>query len=305
MIGLALAHPAPPPPARQGPPPEPRALLPAAAPLPIPPARPPMAGERPAPDSSSPAPRRWPRLLPLAAVAAATVAVLALGGHRYLSVAALVDHHAAIEALVAGHPLTAAAAFVAAYAAITALSLPGGAVMTLLGGLVFGWPAGTLASVVGATAGATLVFLIARTSFGDGLMRRAGGAVARLAGGFQRNAMSYLLFLRLVPAFPFWLVNLVPAFLGVPLSTYVVATAVGILPGTLVFALIGSGLGDTLEGERIAVAACVARGGSPCAVTLSLGDFLTPELIAGFAALSLLALLPLAIKRLRRPAAPA
>ena len=237
--------------------------------------------------------------------ATATAVVLALGGHRYLSLAALVDHHAAIEALVAAHPLTAVLAFVVVYAAVAALSLPGGAVMTLLGGLVFGGLVGTVASVVGATAGATLVFLIARTSFGDELVRRAGGAVARLAGGFQRNALSYLLFLRLVPAFPFWLVNLVPAVFGVKLSTYVLATSVGILPGTLVFALIGSGLGGTLESERLAVADCIARGASPCVARLSFGDFLTPELIAGFAALGVLALLPLLIKRLRRPVAPA
>jgi uncharacterized membrane protein YdjX (TVP38/TMEM64 family) len=236
---------------------------------------------------------------------AAMAAVVALGGHRYLSLTALVDHHAAIEALVATHPLTAVLAFVAVYAAAAALSLPGGAVMTLLGGLVFGWLVGTAASVVGATAGATAVFLIARTSFGDELLHRTGGAVARLAGGFQRNALSYLLFLRLVPAFPFWLVNLVPAFLGVKLSTYVLATSIGILPGTLVFALIGSGLGGTLESERIAVAECLSRGGQHCAPRLSFGDFLTPELIGGLAALGVLALLPLAIKRLRRPVAPA
>ncbi|ALK10745.1 TVP38/TMEM64 family protein [Blastochloris viridis] len=261
--------------------------------------------EGPAPRRPGPALRRWRRLLPAAAVAAAMVAALALGGHRYLSLAALVDHHAALEALVASHPLTAAAVFVAGYAAVTALSLPGAAVMTLLGGLLFGWLGGTLASLVAATAGATAVFLIARTSFGDDLARRAGGTLAQLAGGFQRNALSYLLFLRLVPAFPFWLVNLVPALLGVRLSTYVVATAIGILPATLVFALIGSGLGGTLKAERAAVAACVARGGAPCEVTLSVGDFLTPGFIAGLTALSVLALLPLLVKRLRRPAAPA
>jgi uncharacterized membrane protein YdjX (TVP38/TMEM64 family) len=265
----------------------------------------PVEPHPPADAAPQPPPRRWRRWLPLAAVLAAMAVVLALGGQRYLSVAALVEHHAAIEALVAAHPLAAVVVFVLVYAAATALSLPGGAAMTLLGGLVFGWPAGTAAAVVGATAGATAVFLIARTSLGEELLRRAGGTVARLAGGFQRNAMSYLLFLRLVPAFPFWLVNLVPAFLGVKLSTYVIATGVGILPGTLVFALIGSGLGGTLERERLAVADCVARGGEQCVARLAVGDFLTPELIAGFAALGVLALLPLAIKRLRQPVAPA
>lgn len=243
---------------------------------------------------------RWRRVLPLAVLLAASALAIALGGHRYLSLTALVEHHAGLAAAVADRPAQSAAAFVLAYAGIVALSLPGGVVMTLLGGLLFGWLAGAVTSAAGATLGATVVFLLARTSFGDVLARRAGGAVAKLAAGFRRHAFSYLLFLRLVPAFPFWLVNLVPALAGVRLPTYILATLVGIVPGTVVFAVIGSGLSATLEAQRMALAECTARGEGSCQVTLSIADLLTPELLAGLAALGVLALLPTLIQGWRR-----
>ncbi len=128
-------------------------------------------------------------------------------------------------------------AFVALYAAVVALSLPGGAVLTMAGGFLFGWLLGGLASIVGATIGASIVFLIARSALGEFLAARAGPWLSRFRQGFQDDAFSYLLFLRLVPIFPFWLVNLAPALLGVGFVTYVATTFLGIIPGTFAYSL--------------------------------------------------------------------
>ena len=118
--------------------------------------------------------------------------------------------------------IVAALIFMALYATATALSLPGGAVLSITSGFLFGALWGTVAIVISATIGATILFLIAKTSFGDALRAKAGGWLDKMAAGFQENALSYLLVLRLVPLFPFFIVNLVPALLGVPLRTYVI-----------------------------------------------------------------------------------
>lgn len=191
------------------------------------------------------------RLVPLLLLAAATVLVFATGLHRYLSMDVLSEHYMELRAWAAAHPVTAPLAFGAVYAAVVAVSIPGAAIMTLAGGLMFGLVLGTLVVVVSATLGATLVFLIAKTALGEPLRQRARGWIKRMEDGFQEDALSYLLVLRLVPIFPFWLVNIVPAFLGMRLTSYVVATFLGILPGTAVIASIGNGVGEILEaGER-------------------------------------------------------
>src|SRR5258708_9354122 len=130
---------------------------------------------------------------------------------------------------------------------VGAVAVGGGATLTMSGGLLLGTIVGTLATLVGATLGAIGVFLAARTAFGGLLRAKAGSALQRMEEGFRRDAFSYLLVLRLVPLFPFFLVNLVPAFLGVPLRTYVVATFIGIIPATFVFASVGNGLGAVLD----------------------------------------------------------
>ena len=119
--------------------------------------------------------------------------------------------------------------------------------MTIAGGFLFGTLTTTVVVVVGATIGAIALFLAARYAFFDALHAKAGPALLKMEKGFQENALSYLLVLRLIPLFPFWLVNLVPALLGVPLRTYVIGTALGIIPGTFVFASVGNGLGTLLE----------------------------------------------------------
>lgn len=245
----------------------------------------------------------WKRWLPLLGLLALTVAVFALGGHKYLTFKTIGLNFTALRGIVSEHLALTLAAFVGIYIAVVALSLPGGFVMTLSGGLLFGWKLAVPATVVAAAIGATLVYLIARSSLGAALAERAGPRVEALREGFQANAMSYLVFLRLVPLFPFVLVNLAAAILGVPLATYVVATFFGIIPATAAFSIAGSGLGSVVEAQNAAYAACLAaHGGSDqaCPYTIDTGKLVTPELLLAFAAVGVVALIPVILKPFAR-----
>lgn len=174
------------------------------------------------------------------------------GAGEYLDAEVLRRHHAMLAEWVESHSVAAAGLFILAYYVTVTFSIPGALWLTLGGGLLFGTLAASAYAVTGATAGATTVFLLARYVFRDAWEARTGPALKRMEGGFQRNAFNYLLMLRLVPAFPFWLVNLVPAFLGVRLQTYVLATFIGIIPGSLVYSSVGNGLGEVFaQGEEV------------------------------------------------------
>jgi uncharacterized membrane protein YdjX (TVP38/TMEM64 family) len=194
----------------------------------------------------------------------------------------------------------------AIYVATVALSLPGAAVLTLAGGFLFGWFWGGLASMIAATIGAIIVFLIARSALREALAARVGPWLSRLRQGFQEDAFNYLLFLRLVPVFPFWLVNLAPALLGVSLSTYALATAIGIIPGSFAYSIAGEGLDSLILAQQAAHQSCLAKMGPDaeklCPFVLEPRALLTPGLVAGFVALGLVALIPIAVKRFRRKA---
>jgi uncharacterized membrane protein YdjX (TVP38/TMEM64 family) len=244
------------------------------------------------------------RLWPLLVLIAATAFVFAMGWHRYLTIEALAENREALRTYIGANMLQSLAIFIAVYAAAVALSLPGGAVLTLAAGLLFGWLLGGIASIFGATIGASIVFLIARSAFGDLLAARAGPFLSRFREGFQEDAFSYLLFLRLVPIFPFWLVNLAPSLLGVSFGTYVATTFLGIIPGTFAFALAGNGLDSVIEAQQALHQSCLAKMGAggqeSCPYALDPGALLTPELIAGLVALGLVALIPVAVKWFRR-----
>jgi uncharacterized membrane protein YdjX (TVP38/TMEM64 family) len=231
---------------------------------------------------SSPARIPLGRLAPLAIIVAITVVALAMGWHRALSLSALLERRAGIEAFVSQHWFAALAAYTALYVAITALSLPCASFLTIFGGLIFGALTAATATLVGATAGATVIFLIAKSALGNWLVRRAGPRVEKAAAGFRADAFNYLLFLRLVPFFPFWLVNLVPALVGVRLRTFVIASALGMIPGTLAYAFFGAGLDSAIKAQNA-----------------------TLQLFAGLIALGLLALVPVVIKRCKARRAPA
>ncbi len=235
------------------------------------------------PLKTAPATLSWKKLVPLAFIATGMAVFFGFGLHKYLTFEQLRQHRGELMSFVAGMPVKAVLLFVVAYATATALSVPGGVILTLTGGFLFGIWEGTAAVVVGATIGATAVFMAARYLLADLLRAKAGPWLAKMEAGFKEDATSYLLVLRLVPGFPFFVVNLVPAFLGVPLGKFVISTFFGIIPGTFVFASIGAGLGSIFNSMQ----------------EFSLRGALTPQVITALVGLAVLSLIPVACKRLK------
>lgn len=222
------------------------------------------------------------RFLPIGIIAAGAAAALWFGGD-YLSFETLAANRDALVTFRDGNLVVTIAAYIAIYAVVVAFSVPGAVWLTLGGGFLFGTVMATAATVVAATIGATLIFLAARSSLGDVLKAKAGGWIARLEEGFREGEVSYLLIMRLVPAVPFFIANLAPAFLGVRLKTFVWTTFVGIIPGTAVYASVGAGLGALLD-----------RGETP-----DLGIIFSPAVLGPLLGLAALAALPVVIRRIR------
>lgn len=237
--------------------------------------------------------------MPLLVVAVVAVAVVATGWHQHLSLEALVHHRTEVEAFVTAHRFAALLLFAAVYVIAVTLSLPGAVFLTVTGGLLFGTVVGGMTAIAAATLGATLVFLIARSAVGGWLVRRAGAIATALADGFRRDAFHYLLFLRLVPVFPFWMVNLVAALCGVHLGPFVVATALGIIPGTLAFAFLGAGLDSAVAAQASELRRCMAAGRTDCPVEIDIMSFMTGELVAAFVILGIVALIPIVVRRFK------
>lgn len=236
--------------------------------------------------------RKW---LPLAVLLALTGLGFAFGLHRELTLSNLIERRQELAVFVEANAVLALAAYLGIYALAVALSFPGASLLTIAGGFLFGWIVGGAVTVVGATLGACAVFLVARSSLGDVLTRRAGPFVGRLADGFREDAFNYLLFLRLTPVFPFWLVNIAPAVFRMPLGAYALATFVGIVPGTFAFAFIGSGLESVIAAQEAANPGCAAAG--TCEVDVS--ALVTPQLLIAFFALGLASLIPVVLKKMR------
>jgi len=211
----------------------------------------------------------WPALLLLAFAGLA----YALGLQHFLSFQSLGSQQATLRGLVTANPVIAPAAYMAAYAAAVALSIPGGVVLSVAAGSAY--------AIVGAWLGANLVFLAARYALGDLLERRAGPLLDRVRPGLQRDGFSYLLALRLLPIVPFWLVNLAPALAGMRLAPYAAATLLGIGPATIVFVSLGAGFGDALS-----------AGQQP-----DLSVIFRPSVLLPLLGLALLALLPVGWRR--------
>ena len=241
------------------------------------------ASERPEHETRPATGFTYKRLIPLVVLGAGVAAFFALGLDEHLTFEELRRNREVLTGFVAAMPVVSVLLFVLVYTTAVALSVPGAAVLTLTGGFLFGIWEGTAAVVVAATAGATLLFLAARFVLGDTLRAKAGPWLAKMEAGFNEDALSYLLVLRLIPAFPFFIVNLVPAFLGVSLRTFVIATFLGIIPGTFVFASIGAGLGSIFDSAQ----------------EFSLKGALTPQVITALVGLALLSLLPVAYKKIK------
>jgi len=222
-------------------------------------------------------------LIPIV-LAAGLAGFFAAGLDAHLSFETLRDNRELLTGWVAENRIAALLVYAAAYAAAIAFSVPVGALATVSGGFLFGLWFGSAATVAGATLGATALFVAARTVLGDRLRARVGAALERMDSGFRDNAFNYLLVLRLVPLFPFFLVNIAPAFANVRLPTYVAATFLGIIPGTFVYTSVGNGLGAVFD-----------SGGEP-----NLGIILEPEILLPILGISVLALVPVIYRRLRR-----
>jgi uncharacterized membrane protein YdjX (TVP38/TMEM64 family) len=216
--------------------------------------------------------RFWPVALLLAAVAAAW----ASGATDEISWASLGRNQAALTAWVSSHPVAA-----------PSLYLPEAAVLTAAAGLLFGTLFGGILAVVGSSAGAIALFLAVRYHLADAIANRSGRFLNAVRLSLRRDGFSYLLAIRLVPAFPFWLVNLAAALSGMRLLPYASATVIGIMPATFVFASIGAGLGDVL-----------ARGDSP-----DLTLIFSPAILGPLIGLAALSLLPVLWRRWKRSGA--
>jgi uncharacterized membrane protein YdjX (TVP38/TMEM64 family) len=221
---------------------------------------------------------RLKHLLPLALLLAGLTALWLFGLQQDLSWASLSRHQSELLAIVAAQPMEAGAAYVVIYAVLVACSVPEAAVVTVAGGLLFGTMLGATLAVIGASLGAMVLFLAARYALADLFAARAAPLMARIRPGLERDGLFYLLAIRLVPIFPFWLVNLAAAACGMRLLPFAVATLIGIIPGTVMYAALGTGIGDVL-----------ARGQAP-----DLGVIFSPHLLLPLLALAILSLLPVA-----------
>jgi uncharacterized membrane protein YdjX (TVP38/TMEM64 family) len=218
------------------------------------------------------------KILILAVFAAVLSAFYLLDLGKYVTLESLKANRDRLLDLRAAHAFLFAAVYVAAYIVQTAFSLPGAAILSLAAGAVFGVLQGTLFVVAGATIGAILAFLVSRTLLRDWVVRKFGPRMEGIDRGLRENGLSYLLFLRLVPAFPFFLVNLACGVTGIPLGVYAVGTLFGIMPGSLVF----------------------VNAGASIASIESVGQVASPRVLGSFALLGLFALLPTILKALKK-----
>lgn len=249
------------------------------------------------------------RVLPLALLLLASVAVILTGGARYLSLDWLLAQRAWLRGLVAADPLRTALTAYGLYVGAVALSIPVSALLATVFGFLFGWAAGAAIAVAAATTGALLVFTVVRVAFAEVVVRRAGPRLARLRAGFERDAFGYVLALRLLPVVPFWVTNLAAPIFGAPLAAFIPATLIGLVPTSLAFATAGSGIEDVVAAHQAAREACLAAAAAasplldaagdavPCMDALTLRALVTPGLVAALGALGLLAIVSIVLRR--------
>lgn len=219
----------------------------------------------------------WKKVLILFFFIGGFSAYFLLGGDQYLNFETLKANRDRLLAYTHNHYGSILIGAMAVYTVSTALSLPVATILSLTIGFLFGLWVGMAVILISATLGATLVFLATRYVFAEAVSRRMGPRAQRLISEFHQNDFNYLLFLRLVPLFPFWLINLATAFTPIKVQTYVVATAIGIIPGAFVFTNLGLSLGRIDSPDQL----------------LSLKTF------SALILLGLFALIPIFVKKLR------
>lgn len=224
------------------------------------------------------------RFLPLILILLGMAVTYFSGLYRYLSFDCLKIYHQALRTSISAHPIAVPVLYVLIYIILTALSVPGAIFLTLLGGYLFPQPLSTIYVIFSATCGATLIFLVACTVLGDFLKAKAGPFLKKMEKGFQENAVSYMLFLRFVPLFPFWIVNIAPAFFGVRLKTFVWTTLIGITPGSVIFTLAGGGLEKVFESNQ----------------SFSIHTIFNTQLKIALTLLGVFALIPILLKKMKK-----
>lgn len=218
------------------------------------------------------------------------------GLYEYLSLGNFLSQREALAAVVQEHFAVALMVYALTYTVAVALSVPGASFMTVAGGFLFGWWAGGLVTVFSATLGASLVFLAARSFLADLVRKWSGPALQKIAAGFRKDAFSYLLFLRLTPIFPFWLVNVGPALFGTRFDIYVWSTLIGIVPGTFAFTFLGAGLDAAIVNYQASHPECAIE--NECQFDIS--ALVTGQLLIALVALGLVALVPVIARRLSK-----
>lgn len=228
------------------------------------------------------------RYAPVVLVIAGLVLGYALGLQNYLSLTFLAEQREALRAYVDANFLWSALLFLVVYILAVAFSFPAASVLTIFGGFLFGWLIGGALVAVGATIGASILFLATRSAFGGFLRHRVDGVVKKMADGFRENAFGYLFVIRLAPVFPFFVVNIAAALFDISLGRFFTATLFGILPGTFAYAYLGQGVDSVL----------VAAQASGREAQIS--DLVTPEITLAFFALAFVALIPTLVKQIRK-----
>jgi uncharacterized membrane protein YdjX (TVP38/TMEM64 family) len=224
------------------------------------------------------------RFWPLGILVIGILLIWAFDLKRYLTFSVLADNRDILIEWVTESGIIAVAIYICSYAVLVSFSIPGAVWVTIAGGFLFGPFTGALFAVTGATLGAGIVFIGARHVFSDFFIARFESRTAGMISGLKKHALSYLLFLRLIPIFPFFLVNLAPALLGVKFSTYLLATFFGIIPATVIYAHIGAGVGLVLE-----------RGGE-----IDSAIIFSPKFFGPLVAMGLLSLLPVIYRKIKK-----
>ncbi|APC92228.1 putative membrane protein [Francisella sp. MA067296] len=224
------------------------------------------------------------KFLPLAFLIIGIIAFFSFGGQNYLSLNELKENYQSIIAFTNSHFLLSILFFSCAYIAVVALSIPGATIMTLLGGLLFGLLLGSFVVVVAATLGASVVFFAVRTALGDFLKTKAKRSIEKMRRGFEKDVFNYLLVLRLIPIFPFFIINISAGLLGVKFRDFFWATFLGIIPGSVVYIWVGTSFAYVIQqGDEV-----------------NLGIILEPQFILPIIALAILSVVPVFIKKLNK-----
>lgn len=224
------------------------------------------------------------RYLPISVLLLGLILFFYFRLYEYFTFSALQQHRELLINWTQQYYLLSALSFCLIYIAAVALSFPGATILTLLGGFLFGTIMGSVFVILSATVGACLIFMATKTAFGDVLAKKAGPFIKKFEKGFQEDAFSYLLILRFVPLFPFWLINIIPALLGTKLRTFFLTTLIGIMPGSIIYVSVGSGLGTIFDSQQ-----------QP-----NLSIIFEPEVLLPIIGLALLSFVPVIYKKIRK-----